>query len=402
MPDSATFNLFVSHCSKDDDFVSALQQALALRQVEAWIDSRELLPGGLLDQDIKTAIKDSSAYAVLVSPDALQSKWVGKELSYALEVQKTRGKESYPVIPLSLDGTKLGVLESFFEDDPIYIPVSSQAGGIEAALHAILVGIAVRLPSDVPATPQPAAEALEELVLQLSDFKIYEQDGVRRAQAKASLVYESATTGQREVSSEQSWRFTAPIGPIEAEELRWYLEKYAIWPSEYFRERADKVKNNLIAWGKLLYDAAMPVAHTANVLQAWARVDGAANRRFSILVDNTTEAGMPEAEIQSAREAATLLLGLPWELLHDGGTYLFQGAKPTRVRRRLPNTQVLDIPVAATPIRILLVTARPENEACGYIDHRASALPLAEAMEKLGGLVQIHLLNPPTLPALRE
>ena len=39
------------------------------------------------------------------------------------------------------------------------------------------------------------------------------------------------------------------------------------------------------------------------------------------------------------------------------------------------------MPVVATPIRILLVTARPEDDACGYIDHRASALPLVEAME---------------------
>ena len=32
--------------------------------------------------------------------------------------------------------------------------------------------------------------------------------------------------GQPEVKSEASWRFIAPLGPIEAEELRWYLEKY--------------------------------------------------------------------------------------------------------------------------------------------------------------------------------
>ncbi len=89
----------------------------------------------------------------------------------------------------------------------------------------------------------------------------------------------------------------------------------------------------------------------------------------------------PRPRSTTAREAATLLLGLPWELLHDGDGYLFQGAKPTRVRRRLPNTRVLDVPVVATPIRILLVTARPEDDACGYIDHRASALPLVEAME---------------------
>ncbi|HYI08926.1 MAG TPA: CHAT domain-containing protein, partial [Thermoanaerobaculia bacterium] len=100
--------------------------------------------------------------------------------------------------------------------------------------------------------------------------------------------------------------------------------------------------------------------------------------------------------------AATLLLGLPWELLHDGQRFLFQGAKPVRVRRRLPNTRVLDVPVVATPIRILLVTARPEDEACSYIDHRASALPLVEATEALGGLVHIHVLDPPTLPALSE
>src|SRR6185295_7033252 len=80
----------------------------------------------------------------------------------------------------------------------------------------------------------------------------------------------------------------------------------------------------------------------------------------------------------AVHEAATLLLGLPWELLHDGDGYLFQGAKPTRVRRRLPNTRTLDVSVVAAPIRVLLVTARPEDDSCGYIDHRASALLLVE------------------------
>lgn len=92
---------------------------------------------------------------------------------------------------------------------------------------------------------------------------------------------------------------------------------------------------------------------------------------------------------------------MPWELLHDGKSFLFQGAKPTRVRRRIPGTEARNVPVVATPIRILLVTARPEDEACGYIDHRVSALPLVEAMEALPGLVKLHVLSPPTLPALR-
>ena len=225
---------------------------------------------------------------------------------------------------------------------------------------------------------------------------------MRRASARARLVYEPATAGQPDVHSAQSWRLVAPIGPIEAGELRWYLEQYAIWPSHYFQPRARKVEQSLVEWGKLLHAVALPPAHTANVLQAWARIDAHAGRRFSVHLDAALEAGAADADVASAREAATLLLGLPWELLHDGEAFLFQGAKPTRVRRRLPNTRVLDVSLVAPPIRILLVTARPEDEACGYLDHRASALPLVEAMEDLPGLVRLHVLSPPTLPALRE
>lgn len=395
-----TSTLFISHSSQDDAFVRSLQQALGDLGQDVWIDSRELRGGDPLWNDIRHAIDESAAYAVLVSPDALQSKWVGKELRHALLVQEKKGKDGYPVIPLALNGSKLGVLEEFFDEEPIYIPVSGEAGGVEAAMDAILVALGIRRPADLAPTPQPKAEPLEDLVLELTDLKFVEQDGVRRASGRARLVYEPATAGQREVASEKSWRLIAPIGPIEAGELRWYLEQYAVWPSPYFAPRAGKVEQDIVTWGKELYAAALPPALAATVLQAWARIDGHAGRRFSIHVDPALEDGAPQADVQAAREAATVLLGLPWELLHDGTAFLFQGAKPARVRRRLPNTRVLDVPVVAPPIRILLVSARPEDEACGYIDHRASALPLVDAMEDLPGLVQLTLLSPATQPAL--
>lgn len=394
--------LFISHSSRDDAFVRDLRARLAEHGQDGWIDSRELRGGDPLWSEIQEAIEAASAYAIVVSPDALQSRWVGKELRHALDVQKACGRDAFRVIPLSLNGTGLGVLEEFFGEEPVYIPVTSGAGGSDAAMNAILVALGLRRPADVAPAPQPKPQPLEELVLELTDLKFHEQDGVRRASARARLVYQPATPGQPEVVSAQTWRLVAPIGPIEAEELRWYLEKYAVWPSPYFRDRSRKVEANLVAWGRLLHDVAMPVAYTANVTQAWARISGQAGRRFSIHVNPALEAGAPDSEVASAREAATRLLGLPWELLHDGDGYLFQGARPTRVRRRLPNTRALDVPVVAPPIRILLVTARPEDEACGYIDHRASALPLVEAMEALPGLVSIHVLNPPTLAALRE
>jgi tetratricopeptide (TPR) repeat protein len=390
-------DIFISHSSRDDDFVRDLRATLADHGLDAWIDSRELTGGAALSSEIKQAIEDASGYAVVVSTDALQSKWVGKELRHAIKVQEQRGKEKFPVIPLSLNGTKLGMMEEFFDDEPIYIPVGSDAGGVEAAINAILVALGKRSPADVAATAQPKSEPLEELVLELTDLKFLEKDGVRCASARARLVYEPATPGQEEVRSAQSWRLIAP--PIDAEELRWYLEKYAIWPS-HFRNRARKVEENLVKWGQLLYQAAMPVVHTADVLSAWARIGDQVDRRFSVYVDTALEEGAPDDDVKAAKEAGTQLLALPWELLHDGDGYLFQGAKPVCVRRRLPKTKVLDVPVVATPIRILLVTARPEDDSYSYIDHRASALPLVEAMESLPGLVKIHVLSPPTLPAL--
>jgi len=394
--------LFISHSSQDDAFVRDLRATLADHGQDGWIDSRELRGGDPLWTEIQKAIEDASAFAVVVSPDSLQSKWVGMELVHALELRKQRGKHKFPVIPLSLNGTRLGVLEQFFGEEAVYLPVSSEAGGVEAAVNALLVALGKRLPAEVAVAVQPKAEPLEELVLELTDLRIHEQEGVRRASARAHLVYEPATPSQPDVDSKQDWRLVAPIGPIEAEELRWYLEKYAIWPSHHFRYRASKVEQNLVKWGQLFYEAAMPVAHTANVMNAWARIGDHAGRRFSVYVDTNLEAGAPDADVKAAKEAATLLLALPWELLHDGNGYLFLGVKPVRVRRRLPNFNALDVPVVATPIRILLVTARPEDESCGYIDHRVSALPLVEAMESLPGLVKIHVLSPPTLPALRD
>jgi tetratricopeptide (TPR) repeat protein len=403
--------LFLSHSSTDDPFVGDLRAALADHGQEGWIDSRQLRGGYPLWPEIEQAIEAATAFAVVVSPAALQSKWVGKELRHALKLREQRGKDQFPVFALALNGTRLEVLEELFGEEQVYIPLSSDAGGIEAAIDPILVALGKRDPADVPALPQPQAEPLEELVLELTDLQFQERDGVRRATARARLIYEAATPGQPKVYSAQSWRLEAPIGPLEAGDLRWYLEQYAIWPSPYFKSRAQQVEEKLVQWGQQLYAVALPLVHTANVMNAWARVGDQAGRRFSVQVDasleagaleaGTAEAGAQEAEAATSREAATHLLGLPWELLHNGSSYLFQGAKPTRVRRRLPGTEGFGVAVVAPPIRILLITARPDDDACGYIDHRSSALPLVEATEALPGLVKLHLLSPPTLPALR-
>ncbi|AUB84370.1 toll/interleukin-1 receptor domain-containing protein [Candidatus Thiodictyon syntrophicum] len=251
--------VFLSHATADDAVVRSLRQALADLGQEVWIDSRELRGGDLLWPVVSQAIEAAAAYAVLVSPNALLSRWVGKELRHALTIQGQRGRERYPVIPLSLDGTQLGVLEDFFGEQPAYVPISSAPGGLDAALHAILVALGKRLPEDVPPQAQPTAEPIEDLVLELTDLRFHETpEGIRRPSARARLVHEPAAANQREVASEHSWRLIAPLGPIEADDIRWYLEDYAVWPGTQFQARARRIEASLTRWGQDLYQAALP------------------------------------------------------------------------------------------------------------------------------------------------
>ena len=89
--DAATSKLFISHSSEDDDFVRELREALELHDQAGWIDSRELRGGDLFWMEIQRAIEEATAFAVVVSPDALQSDWVGEELEHALKEQEKRG-----------------------------------------------------------------------------------------------------------------------------------------------------------------------------------------------------------------------------------------------------------------------------------------------------------------------
>jgi hypothetical protein len=150
--------VFLSHSKHDDPTVSALQRALADLGQELWIDSRELRGGDLLGPAIRAAIESASGFAVLLSPDALQSGWVQAELRYAIQVQRERqgAGARYPIVPLALDGTPLGALASELGEEPAYVQLDSRPGGIEAALNDILVALHKRAPADLP-RPPPAS-----------------------------------------------------------------------------------------------------------------------------------------------------------------------------------------------------------------------------------------------------
>jgi len=398
MSDKHASHIFISHATADDNFVKELRIKLELHGLNVWVDSRNLRGGDQLKPEIEQAIRDARQVIVVLSPKTMNSVWVRQEIQLAEQIAIE--KPDYRVIPLLLPGIKPSALGSWFKEEPVGLKIQLDPGKLQERMPDILAALGERLPNDQPAPAEVAAKPVAELLLALCNPKnTHQEDGTFQLSCEAELEYIPADTpAQREVKSKR-FRFISPIEQIDLDNLRWYLEKYPSWPTGLFRKRAETIEAKLPQWGKALFDAVLGNAVCHEAVTGWQQARDLVERRFSIQVDANLLEGTDDEQTK-ALEAASKLLGLPWELLHDGKNYLSEGAHPVSVRRRLPNYENLLPVVMQLPIRILLLSPRPEQEDVGYIDHRASALPLVNAVESLGDLVELTVLTPPTLVAL--
>jgi len=384
-------SVFISHTTKDDQVVKKIRKALESLSIPVWVDSQGLTPGDKLTPKVQKAIEDHEHLIAVLSVNAINSTWVKKEIEYALGLNKK-------VIPVMLPGIEPSALALWFgskpHDEPVGVPLADGPGGVSNALPDILAALGIDLPADKVAAVQAELVPVADLILELTEPAIDTSDGKRRATAKAKLIYQPADGGRKAES--EPFRFTAPLGPIESDELAWYLERYINWPSGVFQQRAQQVEQKLPKWGRELYDALQPDA-----LQAWEAAPAGQERRFTIKVNKKVFEASPERQ-KEADEAATVLLSLPWELIHDKRGFLFQGANAVRVRRTLPSRDSHAAVATKPPLKVLLVSPRPEDKFATYLDHRASARPLVEALSKLGDLAEFKLLIPPTFAALEQ
>ncbi|MBF0341728.1 MAG: CHAT domain-containing protein, partial [Magnetococcales bacterium] len=227
--------------------------------------------------------------------------------------------------------------------------------------------------------------AFADLELHLFNCKIKKVKGVERVAADARLEHLPAGGG-RAIKSGQ-FSFVAPWGPVEAEDLSWYLERFHDWPWGVFLERARRITDNLPLWGEGLFKASLGDAAALPIYYPWKGAGTDSDWRFTVVVEYTAENS----------DAASRLLSLPWEMLYTDGGFLFQGGQPVRVRRSLPTNQAHQGYLFQPPLRILLVSPRSDH---GYFDHRVAARPLTEALAALGDLVVLTVLETPTFPEL--
>ena len=394
-------HIFISHASKNDDVVQKLREVLEQRNQLTWVDSRELTGGDALEESIENSIRAARHFLVVISIDSLSSKWVQRELKLAQAVAEQR-EDGYKVISLILPGVQSGLLDPFFPTEPVHIFVEETPTRFEDALPKLFAAMGEQLSEDWQGSEPVRVQPVEELLLKFTDPEMQEQEGVRRATAIAELTYVPAGGGREIVS--RRYKFVAPLGSVELEEVRWYIERYYQWPTGVFKQRAQKTEQALPEWGQALFEAAVGGESAREPLKTWKRTNG--SRRFSVQVDGEPMEGTAEDVAVLVREAASDLLSLPWEILHDEEGYLSQGGNGVRVRRRLPNRKQMQPLAADLPIRVLLLSPRPEvddvGNAVGYLDHRVSAQALVQAVENLSeSLVKVDILHPPTFPALK-
>jgi hypothetical protein len=90
--------IFLSYSSRDGEFVERLAADLRKRGVAVWKDDRELAVGESLSDEIANAIAGSLWYGIVLSPDAVASRWVRLELDTAIAFEVETG--AIEVLPI--------------------------------------------------------------------------------------------------------------------------------------------------------------------------------------------------------------------------------------------------------------------------------------------------------------
>ena len=76
--------VFLSHSHADAPLAAKVTSALSTRGLDVWDLDAQLLPGDNWAAEVARALEQSEAMVVLLTPQAVQSKHVMREMEYAL------------------------------------------------------------------------------------------------------------------------------------------------------------------------------------------------------------------------------------------------------------------------------------------------------------------------------
>lgn len=93
--------VFISHSSKDKDFVKKLSGFLLKHGIPSWVDEAEIRYGDSLNQKISKAIETIDIVIAVISTHSVESSWVRQELDWAMSKEIVSNK--VVIIPIIID-----------------------------------------------------------------------------------------------------------------------------------------------------------------------------------------------------------------------------------------------------------------------------------------------------------
>ena len=133
--------VFLSHSSEDKNKVEALRAALDKRGIGCYLDALELRAGDELTAALKEQVQEARAFLVVLSPAAVSSDWVKREIEWALAAEDLASETggSYRFLPVFTGGILPGFLDWLGRPDLLGIdangrPLQDVAGEIAQAL----------------------------------------------------------------------------------------------------------------------------------------------------------------------------------------------------------------------------------------------------------------------------
>lgn len=84
MTSASPHEVFLSHAHQDEVFASSLAETLGDHGVQVWYSRSNIVAAQQWHDEIGGALRRCDWFAVILSPAAVESKWVKRELLYAL------------------------------------------------------------------------------------------------------------------------------------------------------------------------------------------------------------------------------------------------------------------------------------------------------------------------------
>lgn len=97
-----SIRVFLSHATRDGDIAQKVGHHLSQAGYDVWDPAEQILPGADWAGELKQALDAAEAIVVFISPEAMASREISREIEYALSAKRLRGR----LIPVIIRPTK--------------------------------------------------------------------------------------------------------------------------------------------------------------------------------------------------------------------------------------------------------------------------------------------------------